>query len=143
VIERATVLGNDDFVRREDIEFAPVPIGEARPPAPAPVTYPSLASGLSGSESAASAASDRAGLASPAEVSSRQKAILDWVREKGSVTSHEYSDHADVSQRTALRDLSELVRRGILARDGTRKAATYHIRNGEKAVSEGAGAPGI
>jgi len=59
------------------------------------------------------------------------------------MTSHEYSDHADVSQRTALRDLSELVRRGILARDGTRKAATYHIRNGKKAVSEGARAPGI
>jgi DNA-binding NtrC family response regulator/GGDEF domain-containing protein len=142
VIERATVLGNDDFVRREDIEFAPAPTGEARPAAPAPVTYPSLGSGMAGSESGASSAGDRAGLASPAEVSSRQKAILDWVREKGSVTSHEYSDHADVSQRTALRDLSELVRRGILVRDGTRKAAIYRVKNGEKVATEGAGASG-
>jgi DNA-binding NtrC family response regulator len=146
VIERASVLGNDEYVRREDIEFAPVPIGDSRLSSIAP-SAPSFSASSSGagvgpSDSSSSTSGDRLAATSPHEISLRQKKILDWIREKGAVTSMEYSKHAEVSQRTALRDLAELVLRGVLTRAGTRKAATYRVRGAEKVAAEGATAPG-
>src|SRR5262249_58463898 len=69
VIERASVLGNGDFVRREAIEFAPVPTGDPRP-APAPFTAPTPAvpvvgSGAPAPADGAAASLHPAGPASP------------------------------------------------------------------------------
>jgi predicted DNA-binding transcriptional regulator YafY len=55
------------------------------------------------------------------------------IREKGSLTSREYCERVGVSQRTALRDLAELVRTGVLVRTGSRKAAIYRSRPAERA----------
>jgi hypothetical protein len=133
-------------VRREDIEFAPVPIGDSRlssnaSSAPS-VSASSSGAGVGTSDSSSSTSGDRLAATSPHEISPRQKKILDWIREKGAVTSMEYSKHAEVSQRTALRDLAELVLRGVLTRAGTRKAATYRVRGAEKVAVEGATATG-
>jgi DNA-binding NtrC family response regulator/HAMP domain-containing protein len=142
VIERAIVLGNGELIRREDIEFAPVPGTELRPaPAAAP---PALASPPAGAATAAALQPPEAppeggvrptpvGIDTAADFSDRQRRILDWIREKGALTSREYCERAGVSQRTALRDLAELVRTGLLIRTGSRKAATYRYKPAERA----------
>jgi DNA-binding NtrC family response regulator/GAF domain-containing protein len=144
VIERAIVLGNGEVIRREDIEFAPVPGTDLRATAPSgsgstgnsatagstPTATSSVdATGSGGSRPTASAP------ATGVTFTDRQRRILEWVREKGSMTSREYCERAGVSQRTALRDLADLVLIGVLVRSGSRKAATYRARQPDRAIS--------
>src|SRR5262249_36479489 len=107
----------------------------AQPPAVAPP--PPLAAPTPPSTSEAmpsGVARSPAGMPESAvDFTDRQRRILDWIREKGALTSREYCERMGVSQRTALRDLADLVRTGVLVRTGSRKAAIYRTKPGEKA----------
>jgi DNA-binding NtrC family response regulator len=140
VIERAIVLGNGEVIRREDIEFAPVPGVDLRATSAAGSIATSTGSSTGSAGMAPSSAdaggvarTTSAGPASGGTFTERQRRILEWIREKGSLTSREYCERAGVSQRTALRDLSELVVAGVLVRSGTRKAASYRSRASDRA----------
>jgi len=129
VIERAVVLGDGEVVRKEDVAFtAPSPpersSSSLEPPAAtqdprAPLPTASSAGEMSDGR--------RDGL------SERQREILGVLQTRGALTSREYCSIAGVSQRTALRELAELVSRGVLSRTGTRRAATYRISSRDQA----------
>ncbi len=54
------------------------------------------------------------------------KAIL-FIREKHSISNSEYIELCSVSDRTALRDLDDLVEKGILQRIGEKKGSKYQL----------------
>ena len=58
----------------------------------------------------------------------RQRELLELISRKGRATSREYCEAAGLSRRTALRDLQELMQRGLIVREGSRKAAVYRLR---------------
>jgi ATP-dependent DNA helicase RecG len=64
------------------------------------------------------------------ELNERQiKAVL-YVKEKGKITNSEYMEiNADITDRTALRDLDSLVENGIFQRIGEKKTAYYVLTN--------------
>lgn len=53
------------------------------------------------------------------------KAVL-YVVENGKITNKEYQEVLDVARRTATRDLTELVEKGILKSSETKGAGTYY-----------------
>ncbi len=55
----------------------------------------------------------------------RQKKAWGYFREKNTITSALYSEVCQCSMRTALSDLSDMVAKGLLIREGKRKAALY------------------
>jgi DNA-binding NtrC family response regulator len=121
VIERAVVLGDGDVVRKEDIAFTGPP---DRTAAPAAAAAERTGPGNGGPHFSATAVA-RPGSGPPTGMTERQRQIVALVRERGTLTSREYCILAKVSQRTALRDLSELVERGFLIRSGSRRGAIY------------------
>lgn len=61
-------------------------------------------------------------------ISERQiKAVL-WVKEKGRITNREYQELNGVSNKTAYLELTYLVKKGMLAREGTGKAVRYVLK---------------
>lgn len=61
------------------------------------------------------------------DLSERQvKAVL-WTREKGRITNGEYQELGGVSRRTATRELSDLVSRGILEQVGRTGKGTVYV----------------
>ncbi|MBM4015163.1 MAG: hypothetical protein FJ293_09410 [Planctomycetes bacterium] len=150
VIERAIVLGEGVWIRRDDVDLWTAAAPPAVPVAPAasaaapvitateshaerrhePAVTPSGPPvATTEPEPAPLAASDSP--PSQPESSapdSRLQEVIDWVRtEGGSVTSRRYAEKRGVSQRTALRELAELVERAVLCRDGSRRAARYRL----------------
>jgi predicted HTH transcriptional regulator len=64
------------------------------------------------------------------ELNSRQKQILDMLREKGRMQPKEiYSVVPDVSTRTVRRDMDILVENDLVKQVGTTKATTYIFKN--------------
>jgi len=61
------------------------------------------------------------------ELNERQLIGLQMVHEHGSISSGEYSAATGASERTALRDLSELVRKGILVTRGKKRWLRYYL----------------
>ncbi|MEW6742860.1 MAG: sigma 54-interacting transcriptional regulator [Planctomycetota bacterium] len=57
----------------------------------------------------------------------RQRRLLRLLGEKGSVTNKEYFESVGVSRRTALRDLTDLMERGLIVRRGHRRASHYQL----------------
>jgi ATP-dependent DNA helicase RecG len=56
------------------------------------------------------------------------KAVM-FVKEKGKITNKEYQEHCNVSSRTATRDLSALVHKGVFMQIGvTGKGTAYIIK---------------
>ena len=53
------------------------------------------------------------------------KAVL-YVVENGKITNKEYQEVLNVARRTATRDLTELVEKGILKSSETKGAGTYY-----------------
>ncbi|MCE9635128.1 MAG: sigma 54-interacting transcriptional regulator [Planctomycetes bacterium] len=64
---------------------------------------------------------------SPAAVSDRQRRLLALMAERTWITTSEYCDIVGVSPRTALRDVRELVERGVIVMDGKRRGARYRL----------------
>jgi len=61
------------------------------------------------------------------QVTERQEIILFMIADDKTLTSQRIAQKAGVSQRTILKDLTELQTLGILARDGGRKDGTWVI----------------
>jgi len=73
-------------------------------------------------------------------VSSRQSAGLAHVKVRGRITNREYQDLVGVGERTALRDLGELVSKGILERVGGTGRGAYYVL-GRKPVTHQTNTP--
>jgi DNA-binding NtrC family response regulator/HAMP domain-containing protein len=128
VIERAVVLGDGEWVRREDLEIPTARNGGAATPsrAFAPIGRASPVGGGGGAADVAAPASSAPGN----ELTERLRRVVEMVAAAGgSLTSKRYCEQASISQRTALRDLSELVELGWLVREGTRRGAVYRVRD--------------
>ena len=61
------------------------------------------------------------------QVSERQEKILSMIADDGNLTSQKIAQKTGMSQRTILKDLTQLQTLGILARDGGRKDGTWVI----------------
>jgi ATP-dependent DNA helicase RecG len=57
----------------------------------------------------------------------RQRHAVEYVRAKGRITNREYVDLTGVSRPTATRDLTELVRKGILRQHGHGKGSYFEL----------------
>lgn len=57
----------------------------------------------------------------------RQQVGLQTVHEKGSISTSEYCAVTNTSDRTAYRDLQDLVERGLLVSRGKQRAARYYL----------------
>jgi len=61
------------------------------------------------------------------DLNERQKKAVAFVKTKGRITNSEYQQLAGVSSKTAMRDLADLVNRGVLRRVGALKGTHYVI----------------
>jgi ATP-dependent DNA helicase RecG len=69
-------------------------------------------------------------------IDERQKIAIRIAKEKGRVTSTEYSTLAGISRQTAFRDLSDLVNKGVLDKQGVTGPGTYYtLRKGLRKVT--------
>jgi len=57
------------------------------------------------------------------------KAVL-YVVENGSITNGLYQQVCNTSERTALRDLEELIGKGVLVKTGLKKGTSYKLADG-------------
>jgi len=60
-------------------------------------------------------------------LSERQIKAVRYVREKGSITNKEYRDMTEITDRTALRDLNDLIDRNIFRKQDKKGKATEYI----------------
>ncbi len=61
-------------------------------------------------------------------LSDRQRRVLSVLSEQEWVTNTEYCDLVGISTRTGLRDLKDLIQRGLIDMDGKRRGARYRMR---------------
>ncbi|PIQ94375.1 MAG: hypothetical protein COY75_10880 [Nitrospirae bacterium CG_4_10_14_0_8_um_filter_41_23] len=62
------------------------------------------------------------------ELNERQKQGLEYVKERGSLSNKEYRKlFSEITDRTVLNDLKDLVKKGILRGVGKTKAARYYL----------------
>src|SRR5208337_3219185 len=59
-------------------------------------------------------------------INARQKIALKIVKETSRVNSTDYSTLAEISRQTAFRDLNDLVRKGVLEKQGITGKGTYY-----------------
>ena len=57
------------------------------------------------------------------------KAVL-YVVENGSITNRQYQQVCNTSERTALRDLEELMHKEVLVKTGLKKGTSYKLADG-------------
>jgi ATP-dependent DNA helicase RecG len=60
----------------------------------------------------------------------RQIIAIRYVKEKGKITNKDYRTLNNISDRTALRDLEELFKQGILLKEGDKKGTVYKLGSG-------------
>jgi diguanylate cyclase (GGDEF)-like protein len=107
-IERALVVARGEEVQPDEIVF-PEPSQIAEPAVPSPAA-------------AAEQPADRAGL------NVRQRQLLDILSRRDSITNREFADLTGISARTGIRDMNELIERGLLVKEGRRRGAVYRLR---------------
>lgn len=61
------------------------------------------------------------------DLSARQRAALEWIKQNGKITNAQYQRLAQASRRTSHRDLEDLVERGLLARVGVTGRAAHYV----------------
>jgi ATP-dependent DNA helicase RecG len=61
------------------------------------------------------------------ELNERQRKLLDHLARHGRCTNREYYEMTQTSPRTGLRDLQDLMDRGLLRREGKRRGAVYRL----------------
>ena len=61
------------------------------------------------------------------DLNARQRKLLDHLARHGRCTNREYYEMAGTSARTGLRDLQDLMQRGLLVREGKRRGAVYRL----------------
>jgi diguanylate cyclase (GGDEF)-like protein len=117
VVQRAMLLADGDVVLPLHLPFEPT-----RP------TERVVPSGGSSDSGLPPVATERPAVAvGDASLLPRQIQLLTHLRGVAAIRSREYADLVGVSERTGLRDLQDLVDRGLLVRDGRRKAASYRL----------------
>ena len=57
----------------------------------------------------------------------RQQQLLEHLAQHGRCTNRTYCELTGTSPRTALRDLSNLMERGLIVREGKRRGAVYRL----------------
>ncbi|HKB15360.1 MAG TPA: sigma 54-interacting transcriptional regulator, partial [Planctomycetota bacterium] len=102
-VGRACVLRREGEIRQEDLALEQAP--------------------------AAAAPAAGTGVLKPVEpsLSARQQLALRLAAARGWITTREYVRAAGVSERTGLRDLSDLAARGVLIRVGSRRGTAYRL----------------
>ncbi|MEW6441831.1 MAG: ATP-binding protein [bacterium] len=60
-------------------------------------------------------------------LSDRQKQAVIFTKTKGRITNKEYQELTGATDRTSLRDLAELLRKGVLKKIGTTGRGTYYV----------------
>jgi len=63
----------------------------------------------------------------PEELNERQKKAVEYLKEKKEITRKDYEKLNNISKRTAIRDLNNLIARGILKTSGTTDDKKYLI----------------
>jgi DNA-binding NtrC family response regulator len=116
VVEQATILAAGGVIRAADL--GPALAAAATPRSRSPVDPPRR-------EPSRGIAADRP---PPGGISDRQRRLLALLGEREWVTNTEYCDLVGVSQRTGLRDLAELLDRGVIVMEGRRRGARYRLR---------------
>ncbi len=124
VVHRAMVLVEGDVVQPEHLSLEPGPrVGSHR---------------RSESSSERSAAVDRARSSQfrrdVSGLSARQARLLEYLEVAGRITNREYIEQEGISERTGLRDITDLVRRHYLEKRGRRKGAYYVIAGADTEV---------
>jgi transcriptional regulator with GAF, ATPase, and Fis domain len=61
------------------------------------------------------------------DLSERQRRLLDHLALHGRCTNREYQELSGTSARTGLRDLQDLIDRGLIVREGKRRGAVYRL----------------
>ena len=61
------------------------------------------------------------------DLNERQRRLLDHLARHGRCTNREYQEMTGTSPRTGLRDLQDLMRRGLVIREGKRRGAVYRL----------------
>jgi len=64
------------------------------------------------------------------ELNERQIKAVQYIKEYGKITNSDYQNINNVSERTALRDLDDLMRKEIVLKKGQKKGTHYKLRNG-------------
>jgi len=59
------------------------------------------------------------------KLNDRQRKALDYASKHGQITNRDYQKLCDISRRQALKDLNELVKKGLLIKDGEGRAVRY------------------
>ena len=62
------------------------------------------------------------------ELSERQILILRLINENGTITTHDLTQKAKMSQRTLMREIAALKEMGILTREGGRKEGRWVVK---------------
>jgi two-component system NtrC family response regulator len=76
----------------------------------------------------AAAANAAGAVAAPMDMlNERQQALLAYLAQHGRCSNRQYIDMTNASERTGLRDLHELMRRGLIVREGKRRGAVYRL----------------
>jgi diguanylate cyclase (GGDEF)-like protein len=101
VLERAAVLCEGDVAGVEHLRIDP-------PRGGAPASAPPVAAPMD-------------------SLNPRQRRLLDHLATHGRCTNRRYIELTDASPRTGLRDLQELMSRGLIVRDGKRRGAVYRL----------------
>ena len=68
----------------------------------------------------------------------RQRKLLDFLASHGRCTNRQFIELTAASPRTGLRDLQDLIARGLIVREGKRRGAVYRLPQPRAPVS-GAG----
>jgi len=102
VIERAAVMCEGDEAGPEHLRLDP-PRGAAAATAVPPVAAPMDA------------------------LNERQRALLAFLAQHGRCTNRQYIEMTSASERTGLRDLHDLMKRGLIVREGKRRGAVYRL----------------
>ena len=58
-------------------------------------------------------------------LSERKLKVIEFLKEKGSITNKEYQSLGGITDRTALRDLDDLVSKGLIRKQGKKKGTRY------------------
>ncbi|MDF1702730.1 MAG: sigma 54-interacting transcriptional regulator, partial [Planctomycetota bacterium] len=61
------------------------------------------------------------------DLNDRQRRLLDYLARHGRCTNREYQELTGTSPRTGLRDLQDLMQRGLVMREGKRRGAVYRL----------------
>lgn len=59
----------------------------------------------------------------------RQVKAIDYLKTKASITNKEYQSLFDVTDRTALRDLNDLLTKGLITKTGEKKGTRYSLHH--------------